>query len=132
MVYLCQRAKRTELLGKNERDVVQMVVLNGVLADTHKYVLKGLVENKGDEKLKQGVLKEKLHPKLEELSRYLGRKEYFLGYLTAFDVGFYVLSDILAKYDKASLERYENFVRWKGRMESVPEIKGALKKSSNQ
>jgi len=129
MIYLCQKANRPDLLGKNEPDKVKVAMLYSVLVDVHRYTMKGIIENKGDEVMKSGIIEEKMHPKLTEFSKFLGSKEFFMGYLTAFDFGFFVVADILNKYEKGLFERYDNFPNWKKRFENIPEIKVAREKS---
>ncbi|KAL4510738.1 hypothetical protein ABPG72_004892 [Tetrahymena utriculariae] len=117
--YLIQKLNKTELLGKGN-DKYTVDTLRNLFSDlgTRSFMLN---QKEGDEKTK--FLNEQILPKIKDIHKFLGNKEYLLGYLTAADL--YFLS--FARGFKGNLpESYKEFAATfdplVARLEAIPQI----------
>ena len=96
-VYLIKKAGKTELLGKDLKDIVRLRMIQGVLDDVKSGFLK--VVFGGDDKA--GALSKILAEggetaaKIQSLSSFLAEKSFFLGYLSLVDFDFVYLATLL-------------------------------------
>jgi len=130
IMYICDKAGRSDMLGKNRSDVYKIAMLHGVIKDVQNAVYQ-VNANGGEETLKNEKLKD-IMPKLKSLSQFLGNKEYLMGYVTALDFGFYAIAGIMNEHMKGVLESFENLGAWKKRIDNIPEIKEYAQRSKKQ
>jgi glutathione S-transferase len=81
--YIIRRWGKTELLGKNIHDSALVESFLSVFTEIASAV-RGLFFNKDYENAKGGVI-EKYTAKLEQLNKFVGEKNFVLGYLTLAD-----------------------------------------------
>ena len=89
---LAFKAGRADLLGEGEMDKVMVTTLVGVLGDFRKGLQGGMCPDL--QKMREALEKnseEILRPKLEAFNKFLGDKEFLLGYVTIadFELAFY-------------------------------------------
>lgn len=117
------KAQKTELNGKNEYDQVQLHLLLGVLND----VWKGITDiaygpKDGWDKFKSERISN-LGQKLGFLAKYLGEKDWLLGYISTADFQLAYYLDIFSKLDKDSLKEWKNLTDLHARFYSLDSIK---------
>ena len=84
--YIIKRSGHNELLGKTVEDEGVVNNIIGVLNDTFKEV-RGILTFDNWSEVKDATF-EKVKPKLELLNKFIGNKDFALGYLTLVD--FYI------------------------------------------
>ena len=89
---LAFKAGRADLLGEGEMDKITVATLVGVLGDFRKGLQGAMTPDL--EKMREGLeknMEEVLRPKLEAFNKFLGDKEFLLGYVTIadFELAFY-------------------------------------------
>jgi len=99
--YLINKAGKRELLGKDFKDEARVRQIEGVLGDIRQNIFKVLFAGGDEAALKASVGKAfeatgSTATKFEQLSKFLGDKEYFLGYLTWADIQFAYLAEMTA------------------------------------
>lgn len=82
-IYIIKKSGKTELLGKDIKDEARVECLLGVITDL-RHSLAPLAFDK-DWKTKVGDLIAKGEPKLAEMAKLYGEKDFALGYLTLAD-----------------------------------------------
>ena len=105
--YIATKANRMDIFGKNDLDRVRIVMLKGVLTDIQSIGM-GLCFQPDFEESKISILKEKIYPFFERLSKSLGEKVYFLGYITYADFYFYWISMVIKRIEPKLYESYPN------------------------
>jgi len=104
--YIPIRFNQPQLLGGDEWDQIQVKQIFGVLLDVRPELISlGWAKPEEYEKTKAKVIT-KITPKFQYLEKFLGQKEYFMGYVTFVD--FVVLSiwDYLRTIDPKTAELY--------------------------
>ena len=95
--YLVIKAQMPDMIGKSLEDRAHLQMLECSLDDLKKMFWKvSFSDNNHQENMKK-VIHPKSHAtkRLQQFGRYLGPKEYFLGYLTIFDFQFAYTVDFL-------------------------------------
>lgn len=87
--YLCQKKKRFDLLGKNTNEVILLKSARGAINDLFEIVFQGLVMNPSYKDELTKTLLDKIHPKLRQISNFLGTKLFLIGDLTYVDFHLY-------------------------------------------
>lgn len=119
--YVIERSNKKELLGKDLKDNATILNIEGLLNDVLDNLLKIIYTPKGLE-LKDSLF-EKIRPKITQLCKFNGNKEWLLGYLTLVDfllveIAYYIEQVYPALYAK------EPFLKeLRNRFNALPEIK---------
>ena len=94
--YLANKAGKPELFGKDWKEQVVHKEIEGVLADLRQALWKVLFhpDNHAEEYKKSHAEGTSVHAKLDQLSKFLGTKEFFLGHVTYVDFIFAYLAEI--------------------------------------
>lgn len=123
MRYIPLRAKQGRLLGGNELDQVIVEEILGVLGDVMKPALQAafVPKEQQDEKKKEGF--EKIKDKLGYLDAFLGKNEWFLGYLTIADFQAAHILNVLNRFESSWLNDYKNLKGLLERFFEIPQIK---------
>ena len=103
--YAAYKTGNKDLFGKNEVDTVKITQLYSFVHDVFQAII-GLATNKEYEKVRDQTLNEKVAPFLDKLSKNLGEKEYFLGYLTWADFYAFTFMDLIRRMN------LEFFAKW--------------------
>jgi glutathione S-transferase len=121
--YIPLKAKKPELNGKNEYDEIQVQSILGVILDVAK-VLGDIAFGPKDgwDKFKSEKVAS-LSPKLGLLSKYLGKKDWLLGYITISDFQFAYILDILLAMEKNALKDMKNLADLHARFFNLDSIK---------
>eukprot|EP01017_Pseudomicrothorax_dubius_P045400 TRINITY_DN7848_c0_g1_i1.p1 TRINITY_DN7848_c0_g1~~TRINITY_DN7848_c0_g1_i1.p1 ORF type:complete len:230 (-),score=61.62 TRINITY_DN7848_c0_g1_i1:57-746(-) len=123
---ICHRANRQDLLGRNEEDIVILRAIRGVitdLSDTASQAARGLKRNR-EESL---AAIRALDPKLEQIAKFLGQKQFLTGDITYCDFLLFELISFLQTIDPTLIERYPNLISYIDRFASIPSIAEFLK-----
>mmetsp|Transcript_72175 Transcript_72175/g.83848 ORF Transcript_72175/g.83848 Transcript_72175/m.83848 type:complete len:221 (+) Transcript_72175:20-682(+) len=113
--YAAIKTGNKDLLGKNEIDAVKITQLYGFSGDLYGAVL-GLARDKDYEKIRDTVLVEKVAPHLDKLSKYLGDKEFPLGYLTWADFKVFYALDIIHRMNAEFLAKWPSLEKYHQRI----------------
>jgi glutathione S-transferase len=119
--YIIRRSGHKELLGKTAQDEGTIDNILGVASDIFKEI-RTLMFNPNWAELKAATL-EKFRPKFEFLKKFVGDKEFALGYLTLAD---FVLSELLYFVDLIFPEEKANLEFWwriQSNFEKLPAIR---------
>lgn len=102
--YIIARSGNTELLGKTPKDEAKVNEILGVLDDIRTNVSKLFFDKEYQTKLKETW--EKVLPKLQYFEKFVGDKEWTLGYLTLVD---FQISELAPYFEKLYPEEYKTF-----------------------
>lgn len=99
--YIINKSGHTELLGKNIQDQARVRQIEGVLGDIRQNIFKALFAGGDEPAVKAAITKAfeangATATKFEQLSKFLGAKDYFLGYLTWADFQFAYIAELTA------------------------------------
>jgi len=130
LTYIVQKSGRKDLLGKDEKTAVKLVTLKGVLADLQKDFRS--LHGPDFAKNQDQVFNDKIFPRLDNLSKFLGDKKFFVGDITVFDFVFYQSFHALLLADSSLLDKYPNFKALLHHIDSLPELQTYLKSERNQ
>lgn len=87
-LYLIHKSKKLDLVGTNAEEVVHLTQIKGVLNDTLNALYKvGMNKDLSEADLAKGI-QDNVVPKVTNLAKHLGNKEWFLGRLTLVDFFF--------------------------------------------
>ena len=94
--YVCIKANRPDLLGKDE-DRVEFIQLRGVISDFNGAIIGPCYEKSNIEDYKKSVeaAMKRYGPKLKDLNKILEKREWLLGYLTYLD---FFLAEIIERF----------------------------------
>ena len=115
--YAALKTGNKDLFGKNEVDTVKITQLYSFVHDIFPIFL-GLAANKEFEKVRDETLNEKIAPFLDKLSKNLGEKEYFLGYLTWVDFWAFTLLDLIRRMSPEFYAKWANLEKYLERIKS--------------
>lgn len=128
--YLAEKNGRSDLLGKDLKDRARHRELEGVLGDIRKGIVNHCNKPNYKELLLEGTKDgSKVENKIRLLSKFLGEKEFFLGYVTFFDIYItYIMhaSDIVlrsAEVEGTGFFVHENLKNLHDRVLGLPGIK---------
>ena len=127
VMFLVQKAKRLDLLGSNADEVVHITQIKGVLTDLLNNTLKVAFNKEAD--VVKGLTDSSL-PKLAQLSKHLGDKDWLIGKLTLVD---FFLAQFLGVFALQGdyLQKFPNLVAFMKRYEELPAIKAYLASDRN-
>ncbi|CAG2111211.1 unnamed protein product [Medioppia subpectinata] len=121
-------ARKHGLVATDETGLVRQDVLEQQLADILYGLANGLLFDKDYETLKIKYLAETLPQQLDELSRFLGTRQWFTrNHINYVDFMGYELLDWLREFSASTFNKYQNFVQYMNRFESLPAIKAYMK-----
>ena len=134
--YLIHKSGKTELLGKDFKEQAVVRELEGVLGDIRQAVSKifWAPENHAAEFAKATGAGSSVATKIEQLSKFLGNKDFFLGHLTWADFVFaYIAENIWAASLSLGAEcpvcKHENLGKLVKRVKELPGIKERVEKA---
>mmetsp|Transcript_47145 Transcript_47145/g.54617 ORF Transcript_47145/g.54617 Transcript_47145/m.54617 type:complete len:221 (+) Transcript_47145:29-691(+) len=113
--YAAVKTGNKELLGKTDVDAAKITQLYGFSGDIQAALL-GLVVDKEYEKNRDTYLAEKIAPFLDKLSKYLGEKEFPIGYLTWADFKVFFILDVLQRMNPEFLAKWPNLEKYHERI----------------
>ncbi len=105
--YICYKSGRKDLLGKTEDDEITVSSTRWVIYDAVQSVGE-LAYNPVYESIKESTLEEKVLPKLSNISKFLGDKEFLQGYLTYNDFILFELLEILLAMKSDVIDQLQN------------------------
>ena len=95
-IYLAWKAGKPDFLGKDHKDQAIVRQIEGVIADIFSGLFKAIGAENPGEAVKTAVTGDgAVITKLRYLSKFLGEKHFFLGYLTWVDLLFTYIGDFL-------------------------------------
>lgn len=122
--YVPIKGKRSDLLGGNEEDKIQVHQLLGVLGDIRTALFETMWTPKDQfDTKKASAFKDTVQPKLGLLSKYLGSKEWLTGHITVADVVLFYITDIITRWDAGQLDDHKNIKEHHERFASISQIK---------
>jgi len=113
-LYLAKKAGRSDLFGKNDDDQIAVSSSRWAIADFVS-ALTELAYNPEFEKIRDSTLDEKVVPKLEQVSKLLGDKEFLHGYITYVDFILYEILELISVMKTEILEPFANLREYKDR-----------------
>ena len=119
--YIIARSGNTELLGKTLHDSAKVNEIIGVLEDIRTAVAKLFNDKEYETKLKEAW--EKVKPKLDNLQKFVGNKDWYLGYLTLADFGIAELSYYVEKLFPEEFKTYSAVLRIRSNFDNLPQVK---------
>lgn len=119
--YIIRKSGKNELLGKNIKDEALVECVLGVLQDVRTPIGPLFWDKDWEGKIK-GVL-EKATPKLDELAKFYGEKDFALGYLTLADFQIAEFSHYIERISPETFGKYGFLKRVRTAFENLPEIK---------
>jgi glutathione S-transferase len=116
-------AKQPQLLGGNDEDRVRVHQLLGVLKDVYSEMMKICYSKKEDfEGLKAAGTEKTIRPKYALLEKFLGKKDWLLGYVTVADIFLFYQVDLLTAMDAKILEGFDGLKGLHKRFSEIPQI----------
>lgn len=86
-LYIAEKNERTDLFGKTPQDRATHRQLEGVLAEIRKDIVTKILKPNYKDLLTESTNEgSRAYKKIKLLSRFLGEKEFFFGYVTFFDI----------------------------------------------
>lgn len=97
--YLAIKVGKPDLLGKNLADKALVRTIEGVTSDVKAGFFKTFPSPDKKEVLRKSLASDgELGKKLDQISKFLGSKDYFLGYITVADIEFAYIATFLEVY----------------------------------
>eukprot|EP01016_Furgasonia_blochmanni_P004324 TRINITY_DN11678_c0_g1_i1.p1 TRINITY_DN11678_c0_g1~~TRINITY_DN11678_c0_g1_i1.p1 ORF type:complete len:217 (+),score=15.99 TRINITY_DN11678_c0_g1_i1:167-817(+) len=125
--YICQRAKRQDLLGKSAPDKIAFTQIRSVIADLKEQIL-GAAGDPSGRAAVDTALKEKVIPGLARLESFMVGKSYLIGsYMTYLDIQMYDLMDLVSMIDFSYLASFPNLRMLYGKIRSEPAVEQYLR-----
>jgi glutathione S-transferase len=122
--YLPIRAKKPQMLGGNETDQVLVQQLLGVLVDCRTPLVEAMWAPKDKfEQTRDENFEKKALPKLTSVEKFLGDKDWLLGYPTIADVYLATVLDIGLAMDASKFKNNQKLVDFHKRFFALPQIK---------
>eukprot|EP01017_Pseudomicrothorax_dubius_P036905 TRINITY_DN5344_c0_g1_i1.p1 TRINITY_DN5344_c0_g1~~TRINITY_DN5344_c0_g1_i1.p1 ORF type:complete len:224 (-),score=69.54 TRINITY_DN5344_c0_g1_i1:166-837(-) len=116
--YLCQRAKRDELLGRDKAQVLKIRVIFGVCEELVLAAMQSFALQTVDQ-----VFPVRVHPRIKDLGKYINKEGFAAGDLTIVDFFLYETITLIQFLDKTILELAPNLKDYMRRFEEIPEVK---------
>jgi glutathione S-transferase len=124
--WIAQKAKNSSLLGKDDKDQLHVQMLLGVIGDIiTPYFTIAFTPKEAFESVKAAEMA-KVAPKFALLSKYLGKKDWFLGYITVADFQAAYVLDIFSKLDSKYLNEWKNLEELQARLYNLEKIKSYI------
>jgi len=130
-LYIAVKGGKPELFGKDVKSKIALLQLKGVFNDLAKDLME-LLHNKDYENQKGESLKTKIYPRLDNIVKYLGDKNWLLGDLSVLDLGSYSLLQALAQVDVGLWDKYPTLKALKERVAAIPELQDYLSSDRNK
>lgn len=87
--YLCQKKNRQDLLAKSTQDAILMKAARGSINDVLELIISNVLVNPNAVQDTPKFLIDKIHPKLRQISSFLGSKVFLMGDLSVLDFHLY-------------------------------------------
>jgi glutathione S-transferase len=87
--HLCQKKGRQDLLAKNTNDAILMKAARGCINDILEYLISNVLLNPNFQQETPKLLTDKIHPRLRQVSTFLGSKVFLMGDLSVLDFHLY-------------------------------------------
>lgn len=108
LAYVPVKAHRSDLLGGNEKDRIKHTQLLGVIGDIRKSLGETMWAPKDQfDTKKASAFKDTIIPKLKLLDKFLGSKDWLLGYISAADFVFAPVLEIISKMEPSALDDFK-------------------------
>lgn len=136
--YIANKYERSDLFGNDWKELTRLKELEGVYDDIRQELFKAAFNPEYKTKLTEGTQEgSKILTKLTQLSKALGDKEYFLGHITYFDIGFaYFIQMAEFLFTGAGVDspttQFENFAALNDRITNLPGIKEHIASEKGQ
>mgnify|MGYP000875850064 FL=1 len=124
--YAALKTGNKDLLGKNPLDAIKLSQFYSFTNDMFSN-MRTLVLNKDYDKVRDEVLNEKIAPFLTKLSKNLGEKEYFAGYLTWVDFYIFTQIDVIRRMSPEFLAKWPNLEKYHERFNNSEGIQAYRK-----
>jgi glutathione S-transferase len=129
--YIIRKSGRPELLGKSVEDNARVEMVLFMLDEIHNPTI-NMFFSPNHETEKVRLFDSKIKAKIEELNKFIGEKDFTLGYLTLADFKIAEASYYFEKLYTGHEEHFKKLVGIRERVENLPEIrawyeKGGLK-----
>jgi len=121
--YIPIKAKQPQLLGGDEFDRIKVTQLLGVIGDVKSALGDIAYAAKEDFEKKKGPGLDKIVVKLALLEKFLGKKDYLMGYLTVADIMLFYYLDQLNKLEPKRLEPFTGLLGLHTRVADIKQIK---------
>ena len=134
-VYLAHKAGRTDLLGEGHQEQAQVRQIEGILNDVRANIFKIIMLKEGHKAAYEETFKVdgQVAQKIDQLSKFLGDKEFFFGHVTlvdfyyAFYSRFYQASAFAAEVD-TPFAKYDNLKKLVATVEALTGVKDLVEK----
>eukprot|EP00331_Platyophrya_macrostoma_P011390 CAMPEP_0176420066 /NCGR_PEP_ID=MMETSP0127-20121128/8399_1 /TAXON_ID=938130 /ORGANISM="Platyophrya macrostoma, Strain WH" /LENGTH=220 /DNA_ID=CAMNT_0017800619 /DNA_START=32 /DNA_END=694 /DNA_ORIENTATION=- len=113
--YAAIKTGNKDLLGKTDVDAAKITQLFGFAGDIQTAIF-GLIRDKEYEKNRDTYLAEKVGPLFDKLSKYLGEKEFPIGYLTWADFRVFFALDMVHRMNPEFLAKWSNLDKYHQRI----------------
>ncbi len=96
LLYIPMKAKREDLNGKTIQDKGKVLMLLSYFSEFWEDLIKLFIDP-DFEKIKNSEFEESIKPKLNQINKFLGKKDFLLGYITVVDFLFWELINLMEK-----------------------------------
>jgi glutathione S-transferase len=120
--YIIERSARKELLGRNAQERALVLNVVGVIGECLEK-LSTIAYSPNGATLLEKTWKDTLEPKLQQLAKFKGNKEWLLGFLTLADFLFAELSYYLENIYREEFKKLNFVLASRHSFEKLPEIK---------
>ena len=121
LVYICLKAKRMDLLGKNLEGEIHFIQVRSFWADLRKLFYEIAFDKKDPDVI--ATLREKCVPLFAILSKHLGKNEWICGFLTVMDFVLAEGIEWMMIQEGDLLKGMENLKELVGRVYALPGVK---------
>ena len=114
ITYVCIKANREDLLGKNGKDIAQVRMFLGLLRDMKTEVLDVLLQTDMPAEYEK-IHQKRIEPRLIRLNNFLQKIEgngFLLGYPTVADFKLYEMVNALTHYNIKGYDQYPNLTNF--------------------
>ena len=119
--YIIRKSEKLELLGKNMKDQAVVENVSGVLQEAGNHMVP-LFWNPKYEELK-GAAWDKVKPKLDLIAKFVGERDFVIGYLTLLDFRISEISHYLETMFPEQFKEYPFLTKIRNSIDNLPEVK---------
>ena len=119
--YIVKLSGKSDLLGKSVEDTAQMEMVLFMLEDIFNPTV-NMFYSPNYETEKVRLFDSKVKAKIEELNKYIGEKEYLMGYLTLADFKIAEASYYFEKLYTDHVADFKKMIQIREKIEGLPEI----------
>jgi len=126
MIYIVHKSQRTELLGRNLDEYVQVATVHGVFKDFYKAYQVLVYSPYKDRAAFDAAVKESIkgfEANLAKLNGLLGNKEFIAGGITWIDFAVADFMQVLNSLSEEYLKPFPKLAEYQKRVWSLPELK---------